>query len=166
MRTVFACIAYLRDLFPEAYFEDEAVAGMTLKRIRPRASPVTDQFVKWIEEGCFDAMAHKYLRSVVLVISSAPSFSKVNIGKQQKPKALLGEESRAWETYTIRVAYPQSPDHTQWSASLSLDRDDAPLGDINDASTFKAGMTRMLRTLCISTQTLNTLPGTKNNHRT
>ena len=61
MRTVFACIAYLRDLFPEKAFEDDIIAGMTLKRIRPNVSPGSDRFIDWIEKGCFDVLAKKYV---------------------------------------------------------------------------------------------------------
>lgn len=61
MRTIFACIAYLRDLFPEKVFEDDIVAGMTLKRIKGNASPGSDRFVDWIEKGCFDVLAKKYV---------------------------------------------------------------------------------------------------------
>lgn len=61
MRTIFAIIAYLRDLFPERCFEEEMVAGMSLRRMRSSASKGSDRFIEWIEKGCFDALSKKYV---------------------------------------------------------------------------------------------------------
>lgn len=61
MRTIFACIAYLRDLFPENYFTDDEQAGMRLKKLKLGAHCVVDRFIGWIESGCFDALARKYV---------------------------------------------------------------------------------------------------------
>lgn len=158
MRTIFAIVAYLRDLFPERCFEEETVAGMSLRRIRSRASKSSDRFVEWIEKGCFDALSKKYvpqsacilqLKTVVMVVSSGPA----------------KETEKIVETYTVRISYPGSADHEEdrLSASLTLEQNDKQLGNVDRQGAFKASMSKMLRTLCINSQTLSPLPRT-NSH--
>lgn len=77
------------------------------------------------------------------------------------------EELQTFETYTLHVSYPQSKEHSQddqLSASLTLEANDSQLVKLDAQSTFKAGMTKLLRTLCINTQTLDPLPSSLKVH--
>ena len=72
------------------------------------------------------------------------------------------EHVKVYETYTLRVSYPCSKEHQEdsLSASLTLEQNDKPILSMDPAATFKSSMSKMLRTLCINSQTLNPLQGT------
>lgn len=72
------------------------------------------------------------------------------------------------ETYTLRISYPNSPDHlhdklSQCSLTLEMENEtgEGPLSFLPTPNTFKSSMAKLLRTLCINSQTLTTLPECK-----
>lgn len=70
------------------------------------------------------------------------------------------EAEKTFETYTVRISYPGSAEHEEdrLAASLTLEQNDKQLGNVDHQSAFKASMSKMLRTLCINSQTLSPLP--------
>ena len=120
---------------------------MKLKRFHRCSDGATNQFLAWIEQGCFDALAKRYLKSIILAIiadTAAPD--------------------NALETYTLRVSYPDSALHQtidSTMARLSLTRNEQPVLQVAEASGFRDAMSKILRTLCVLTQTLAALPARK-----
>lgn len=137
-----------RDLFPEESFQEHKIAGMNLKRFKRGGDGNSDELLKWIEEGCFDALSKKYLKSAVLTILSDTS----------SPNNVL-------ETYTLRVNYPDSLLHQTIDttaaniAQLSLTRNDQSVLAVESTpSNFKDAISKILRSLCVMSQTLKSLP--------
>lgn len=141
-----------RDLFPEESFHDHKIVGMNLKKFKRGGDGNSDKLVQWIEEGCYDALSKKYLKSVILTI----------LADSQNPNNVL-------ETYTLRVQYPNSPIHqsvdttTANIAQLSLSRNNKSVLSVESASpaNFKENMSKILRSLCVMSQTLKALPTKK-----
>lgn len=124
---------------------------MNLKRFKKGGDQKSDQLLKWIEEGCFDALKNKYLKSAVLTI----------LADTTSPNNVL-------ETYTLRVNYPDSLLHqtidsaTANIAQLSLTRNDKSVLAIESSpSNFKEAISKILRSLCVMSQTLKSLPDKK-----
>lgn len=124
---------------------------MNLKRFKKGGDKNSDQLLKWIEDGCFDALKKKYLKSAVLTI----------LADTTSPNNVL-------ETYTLRVNYPDSPLHqtidaaTANIAQLSLTRNDKSVLAIESSpSNFKEAISKILRSLCVMSQTLKNLPEKK-----
>jgi hypothetical protein len=133
-------------LFPEESFQDHKVAGMSLKKFRRGKDQRSDQLLDWIERGCFDALSKKYLKQAILTVLSDTS----------GPNNVL-------ETYTLRVTYPSSYLHQGIDASLSklsLSRNDQPVLSLTTTS-FTESMAKILRSLCVMSQTLESLPQRK-----
>ena len=137
-----------RDLFPEESFQENKIAGMNLKRFKKGGDQNSDHLLKWIEEGCFDALKKRYLKSAVLTI----------LADTTSPNNVL-------ETYTLRVNYPDSPLHqtidaaTANIAQLSLTRNDKSVLAVETSpSHFKEAVSKILRSLCVMSQTLKSLP--------
>lgn len=120
---------------------------MSLKSFRRGKDRRSDQLLDWIERGCFDALSKKYLKQAILtVLSDAPG-----------PNNVL-------ETYTLKVTYPTSSLHQGIDASmskLSLTRNDQPILSSLSSSSFTDSMAKILRSLCVMSQTLNALPQRK-----
>lgn len=142
---------FFRDLFPEDSFQDHKIAGMNLKRFRKGSDGNSDQMLKWIEEGCFDALSRKYLKSAVLTV----------LADTASPNNVL-------ETYTLRVSYPDSILHqtidatTANIAHLSLARNEKSVLAVESSpANFKEAISKILRSLCVMSQTLKTLPAKK-----
>jgi hypothetical protein len=138
-------------LFPEDSFQENKIAGMNLKKFKKGGDRNSDQLLKWIEEGCFDALKKKYLKSAVLTI----------LADATSPNNVL-------ETYTLRVNYPDSPLHqtidaaTANIAQLSLTRNDKSVIAVESSpSNFKDAVSKILRSLCVMSQTLKSLPAKK-----
>lgn len=141
-------IIFFRDLFPEESFQENKIAGMNLKRFKKGGDQKSDQLLNWIEEGCFDALKKKYLKSAVLTI----------LADITSPNNVL-------ETYTLRVNYPESQLHqtidaaTANIAQLSLARNDKSVLAVEASpSNFKEAVSKVLRSLCVMSQTLKSLP--------
>lgn len=124
---------------------------MNLKRFKKGGDENSDQLLKWIEEGCFDALKRKYLKSAVLTI----------LADTTSPNNVL-------ETYTLRVNYPDSPLHqtidatTANIAQLSLTRNDKSVLAIESSpANFKEAISKILRSLCVMSQALKSLPAKK-----
>eukprot|EP00923_Selenidium_pygospionis_P004380 GHVN01007028.1.p2 GENE.GHVN01007028.1~~GHVN01007028.1.p2 ORF type:complete len:478 (+),score=53.10 GHVN01007028.1:2-1435(+) len=145
--TTFSCIGYLRDLFPEEAFEECKVADMSLRKIQRGCVSEADQFMDWIEKGCFDALAKKYLRSITLEIHG-------------------GEGEEPLETYEFNVTYPSSDVHNAVDKEnprvcLTLKNKGNEMAQTSDEEDFKKTAMKMLRSICLLTQTLDTLPEKK-----
>lgn len=124
---------------------------MNLKRFKRGGDKNSDELLKWIEEGCFDALSKKYLKSAVLTI----------LADTNSPNNVL-------ETYTLRVNYPDSILHqtidatTSNIAQLSLTRNDQSILAVESSpSNFKESISKILRSLCVMSQTLKSLPARK-----
>lgn len=124
---------------------------MNLKRFKRGGDGNSDELLKWIEQGCFDALSKKYLKSAVLTV----------LADSSSPNNVL-------ETYTLRVNYPDSLIHqtidaaTNNIAQLSLTRNDKSVLSVESSpSTFKDSVSKILRSLCVMSQTLKNLPSKK-----
>lgn len=124
---------------------------MNLKRFKKGSDRNSDQLLKWIEEGCFDALKRKYLKSAILTV----------LADTTSPNNVL-------ETYTLRVNYPDSALHqaidaaTANIAQLSLTRNDQSVFAVESSpANFKDAISKILRSLCVMSQTLKSLPGKK-----
>ena len=124
---------------------------MNLKRFKKGGDANSDELLKWIEEGCFDALSKKYLKSAILTI----------LADTTSPNNVL-------ETYTLRVNYPDSLLHqsidtaTANIAQLSLTRNDQSVLAVESSpSNFKEAMSKILKSLCVMTQPLKKLPAKK-----
>ena len=124
---------------------------MNLKRFKNGGDANSDELLKWIEEGCFDALSKKYLKSAILTI----------LADTTSPNNVL-------ETYTLRVSYPDSLLHqsidsaTANIAQLSLTRNDQSVLAVESSpSNFKEAMSKILKSLCVMTQPLKKLPAKK-----
>jgi hypothetical protein len=67
----------LRELFPDEYFDFERKYGLQLKQLKYGRSKKVDLLLRYVEEGCFDALAKKYLKSIVLTIMQDRNDPKV-----------------------------------------------------------------------------------------
>ncbi|KGG50113.1 hypothetical protein DI09_89p70 [Mitosporidium daphniae] len=145
--TSFSCIGYLRDLFEEKNFTDHFLCDLALKRLARGMSPEADTFLDWIELGIYDALDKKYLRTIYLGIFIDPD----------DPKNVL-------EWYTFKVAYaPFNSDHVGADiSSLSIEQNDKEILHFSQKEIdFKRSAVQILRTMCILTQTLKSLPAIK-----
>ncbi len=134
------------DLFPEDSFQEHKVAGMNLKKFIHGKDRRSDQLLDWIEKGCFDALKKRYLKQAILTVLSDTT----------GPNNIL-------ETYTLRVSYPSSLLHQGLDAGLSklsLTRNDQQILSLSTTS-FTESMSKILRNLCVMSQTLNQLPQRK-----
>ena len=75
---------------------------MNLKRFKRGGDENSDELLRWIEEGCFDALSKRYLKSAVLTI----------LADTNSPNNVL-------ETYTLRVNYPDSILHQTIDATAA-----------------------------------------------
>lgn len=73
-----SCVAFLRELFPDNQFDFEKKYGLQLKQLKTGRSKKVDLLMKYVEEGCFDALAKKYLKSIVLTIMQDREDPKVH----------------------------------------------------------------------------------------
>ncbi|EPZ33793.1 DNA-binding HORMA domain-containing protein [Rozella allomycis CSF55] len=151
--TTFGCVCYLRDLFPEDAFEERKVNDLSIKAIKRGVSKVSDTFLDWIEKGCFDALKKKYLKAIVFGI-----YEDAN-----KPNEMI-------ETYTVRVEYPErkseekgEENDTQTSVFYLSTQQGNEVGQsvALDDKQFKQMTVKILKTVCILTQTLKPLPENK-----
>jgi len=63
-------IAYLRGLFPGENFEELRTLGMPLKKLKPICEN-SKRLVSWLENGVYDALSKKYLRTMVFAITKS-----------------------------------------------------------------------------------------------
>lgn len=121
---------------------------MNLRAFVPGKDARTDKLITWIQQGCFDALQKKYLKSAILTV----------LADENTPNNVL-------ETYTLRVTYPSSSLHQGIDANLaklSLSRNDQSILQLDSGVTdFKEAMAKILRSLCVMSQTLKPLPERK-----
>ncbi|XP_019719278.1 HORMA domain-containing protein 1 isoform X2 [Hippocampus comes] len=133
-------IMYLRGLFPERayeskYFEDQKV--MILRE--ERSCPGACQIVEWIT-GCFDAIQMKYLRTIIMSVSTDPD-----------------DPQKVTEFYQFRIHY-----NTE-GAQMNFGRSSPSISPPNEDFAIAVGSTKkasilLVRKLYILMQNLGPLP--------
>lgn len=118
--TSLSCLAYLRNFFEEKCFINTTFCGVSIKQLKRGNSTESDRFLDWLERGVFDALHHKYLKSLVFGIYLDESLP-----------------TKVSETYTYDFTY----DH--------------------DSVNNTESVSKLIRTLCTLTQTLQPLPNIK-----
>ena len=76
-RTTISSISYIRNLFPDNCFTDRILTGVPIKTLRP----ITDEsklMCKWLEEGVFDTLTKKYLKTIIFAIEDEGNILKEN----------------------------------------------------------------------------------------
>eukprot|EP00917_Polyrhabdina_sp_WS-2016_P009865 GHVP01021660.1.p1 GENE.GHVP01021660.1~~GHVP01021660.1.p1 ORF type:complete len:465 (+),score=80.48 GHVP01021660.1:1084-2478(+) len=136
----FSCIGYLRELFPEDAFEEKKMGEMSLKKIKRGVRKETDVFVDWIEKGCFDALSKGYLKTMTLEIYS------------EDEKTLL-------EIYEFNIKYNGAADKE--NIELNLTSGEKVITKVVSEEEFRSTAVKMLRSICLLTQTLDPLPEKK-----
>ncbi len=160
-----ACVAYIREFFPDEAFDECKYGEMTLKYIKRHVHPHADRLLDWIEKGCFEALSLKYLETISLGIFDDPDH----------PESVL-------ESYTLHVSYPSSKMHRLVEESRSAARSKGlpPVGlqltletgggksssvigggGGSQESSVKEQIVKILRTICVLMQTLHALPRKK-----
>lgn len=127
-------IAYLRAIFPEHAFGDRSLEGLSLKILKDDVScPGASQVIKWVK-GCFDAFDRKYLRMLMIGLYVDPD----------NPETVI-------ESYTFKFSYVND-------GGIDIYRNSEKIsGAHTEAETRKATI-RLLRTIILLTQTLDSLP--------
>ncbi|XP_051922447.1 HORMA domain-containing protein 1 isoform X2 [Hippocampus zosterae] len=133
-------IMYLRGLFPERayeskYFEDQKVMILREERTCPGAC----QIVEWIT-GCFDAIQMKYLRTIIMSVSTDPD-----------------DPQKVTEFYQFRIHY-----NTE-GAQMNFGRSSPSISTPNEDFAIAVGSTEkasilLVRKLYILMQNLGPLP--------
>lgn len=120
LHATFSCISYLRDLFDENSYQDQIFCNVTIKSLKRGISAHSDKFLDWLEKGCFDAIAKKYLKSLTIGIYLKEEFPR-----------------RVSEIYSFDLKYEMNEETNAESIS------------------------KLVRTLCLLTQSLQPLPRVK-----
>ncbi|KAL5006817.1 hypothetical protein ScPMuIL_015623 [Solemya velum] len=127
-------ITYLRAIFPEHAFGDRCLEDLNLKILRDDSScPGACQVIKWVK-GCFDALDKKYLRMLIIGI-----YVDVN-----DPDTVI-------ESYTFKFSYTQD-------GGIAIYRNEKKVSSAFNAEETKKATIRLLRTIVVLTQTLQSLP--------
>jgi hypothetical protein len=58
----------IRELFPDSSFKIDNSMGMELRRLQRGLNSKIDKLLDYLEVGCFEAMAKKYLKTIVLSV--------------------------------------------------------------------------------------------------
>lgn len=177
-RASLSSIAYIRNLFGEDCFVDGEMGGTRFKRL---TKPDMDEnkeaaiFMKWLEDGVFDALSKKYLATVMLEIyediseqdkKNEAAFSQKKLAETQMacsadPAIKAGKgKRRLLEVFSFGVEYPDG-DQSDPRFRLSC----AGSGSGTPANTkegireaMKKSTSDILRQLVELTQTLQPLP--------
>ncbi|XP_013403455.1 LOW QUALITY PROTEIN: HORMA domain-containing protein 2-like, partial [Lingula anatina] len=127
-------VAYLRAIFPEHAFGDKCLEDLNLKILREdTACPGASQVIKWMR-GCFDAFDKKYLKTLIIGIYVDP----------ENPDTII-------ESYTFKFDYTNN-------GGMDIYRNGDKLASAYSPSETKKATIKLLRTIVILTQTLNSLP--------
>ncbi|KAJ9447154.1 Meiosis-specific protein HOP1 [Diplonema papillatum] len=139
MRLSVSTICYVRSLFPDNHFIDKKVAGIRIKALTEQSAE-SKLILQWLEEGVFQAIHQKYVKTV--------SF------------AVLSEGDEVLESYDFDIQYPpqsseNSNERRHGSASLSVSQ--GPGRDYSK-QTLASNMKSLLHQLIEQTTKLAALP--------
>ncbi|XP_060584894.1 HORMA domain-containing protein 1-like isoform X2 [Ruditapes philippinarum] len=127
-------IAYLRAIFPEHAFGDRSLEGLSLKILKDDVScPGASQVIKWVK-GCFDAFDRKYLRMLMIGLYVDPD----------NPETVI-------ESYTFKFSYVND-------GGIDIYRNSEKISGAHTESETRKATIRLLRTIILLTQTLDSLP--------
>ncbi|XP_074660592.1 uncharacterized protein LOC141913053, partial [Tubulanus polymorphus] len=128
-------ITYLRAIFPEHAFGDRCLEDLTLKILRDDSlCPGACQVIRWVK-GCFDALEKKYLKTLIIGLYMDPN----------APETVI-------ESYTFKFTYGNN------SSGIDIYRNDKQITSANSAAETKKATIRLLRTIIILTNSLQSLP--------
>jgi hypothetical protein len=134
-----SCIAYVRGLFPEENFAPSVLGDLQLKMLKRDFTKENSALLNMLEDGVFDALEQRYLRSMTLVI-----FQHLD-----KPFDIL-------ESYKFQVSYPDN----EAKLTVSDHRGqliDSPVSPQTPVDLRKQTL-RLIRSLVLMVQTLSDLP--------
>ncbi|KAJ4462119.1 hypothetical protein PAPYR_1298 [Paratrimastix pyriformis] len=130
-------IAFNRKLFPEECFVEKTIGGLTVKSLTP-ANEDAHKLIAWLEEGVFDALEKKYLKSVTFAIAVHGSTGDREIIEQ----------------YTFHITYP---DDGSDDCRMSLTHDGGTLS-FSSKDEIRESTLQLLRSLIIVAESLPPLP--------
>ncbi|KAA6376868.1 MAG: putative meiotic specific asynaptic protein, partial [Streblomastix strix] len=150
IRTAISSIAYIRHIFPEDCFSDRLLSGLSVKTLLPSSSE-SKLVMQWLEQGVFEALEKKYLKSLVFGMYFDPQ-----------------NESTLIECYKFCISYNQD------QHAVLVVRENANAADKGNGKSTKSVsnqmMTKdgikqatiaMIRTLISLAQTLTPIPKTR-----
>eukprot|EP01119_Soliformovum_irregulare_P026254 TRINITY_DN9983_c0_g1_i1.p2 TRINITY_DN9983_c0_g1~~TRINITY_DN9983_c0_g1_i1.p2 ORF type:complete len:594 (+),score=203.61 TRINITY_DN9983_c0_g1_i1:2028-3809(+) len=141
LRTAISTITYVRGLFPEDCFSDRLLAGVNIKSLLP-TSEEANLLCRWLEEGVFEALNHKFLRVIIFGIYTNP----------EDPTSML-------ECYSFDITYPNGAAiEMRVSKSTNNNRPSADSSIIETKEQIKKATIQLLRTLISMASTLKGLP--------
>ncbi|KAH3876836.1 hypothetical protein DPMN_000686, partial [Dreissena polymorpha] len=127
-------IAYLRAIFPENAFRDRSLEGLNLKILKEdKSCPGAIQVIKWIQ-GCFDAFDKKYLRMLMIGLYVDP----------KNPDTVI-------ESYMFKFSYEKA-------GGMEIYRNNEKISGAHSDTEIRKATIRMLRSIILLTQTLDSLP--------
>lgn len=127
-------IAYLRAIFPEHAFGDRSLEGLNLKILKDDVScPGASQVIKWVK-GCFDAFDKKYLRMLMIGLYVDP----------ENPETII-------ESYSFKFSYADG-------GGIDIYRNNEKISGAQSETEIRKATIRLLRTIILLTQTLDSLP--------
>ncbi|KAI0213467.1 hypothetical protein LSAT2_001501 [Lamellibrachia satsuma] len=127
-------ITYLRAIFPEHAFGDRALEDLNLKILKDDSScPGACQVIKWVK-GCFDALDKKYLKMLMIGIYVNPD----------DPDTVI-------ESYTFKFSYTEE-------GGIDIYRNNKKISSAYSTTETKKATMRLLRTIVVLTQSLQSLP--------
>ena len=141
MRLTIANVAFLRNLLPSNCFQSATLSGVRVQRLVPgnREASVLSE---WLENGVFDALRKRYLRSVVFGVYLDPD-----------------QESTLIESYTLHVAYGADGAHLE--VMRSSDASTVSTEPLGSREEIQASTVQLIRTLIALTGTLRPVPSTR-----
>lgn len=151
--TVLSVISYLRNLFPDNVFSDQKYSSLMLKKINRGVRKESDQFLNWIERGCFEALSRHFLKSILLGIYTNP----------EKPTELA-------ELFTIDVEYStEGPKHcNEAHFNINASKKTAAAHTLStnrlteeERTEFDRNTNSLFKKICLVIQKLGELPSNK-----
>ncbi|CAI7910656.1 unnamed protein product [Closterium sp. NIES-54] len=137
-------ISYIRGLFPEKYFDDKYVPAleMKIKKLMP-VDPESKRLIDWMEQGVYDALQKKYLKTMVFAICESDGTSLL-------------------EEYTFNFSYASQTGDVSLNISKSGNKDkDTTFKSVGSDATpaqMKNSACKLVRTLVQLMRTLDNVP--------
>ncbi|CAI5473720.1 unnamed protein product [Closterium sp. Yama58-4] len=137
-------ISYIRGLFPEKYFDDKYVPAleMKIKKLMP-VDPESKRLIDWMEQGVYDALQKKYLKTMVFAICESDGTSLL-------------------EEYTFNFSYASQTGDVSLNISKSGSKDkDSTFKSVGSDATpaqMKNSACKLVRTLVQLMRTLDNVP--------
>eukprot|EP00178_Gracilaria_changii_P005011 TRINITY_DN180_c1_g1_i2.p1 TRINITY_DN180_c1_g1~~TRINITY_DN180_c1_g1_i2.p1 ORF type:complete len:203 (-),score=46.33 TRINITY_DN180_c1_g1_i2:490-1098(-) len=151
LRVAFSCVAYMRNLFDRKYFDKSKIGDTTIYKISEHGAGNVARYKKWLNDGVFDALAHKYLAVARIEIYKHAARTRGS-GTRNVRNASAREvccSANLLECYAFHVTYGAG--HAQ--LQLSVKRDEQ-----RQRVSVKDGCREMLSRLIQLTQALEPLP--------